>query len=221
MQFSTAATQHTHWRLTLCLSCGCVLTGGSPTDDHDDEANITLGDLTDAANAQGQSLNQTAQNICDALASIEAAQSVYIEGDGGDIDAVMKALGVGPKRFVLGVAYPADTPDGHNEWMSTDELERAAWDYARNHRRVGFFHADGTEGHGDVVESYLYRGPNWTTTDIDGQTQVIKAGDWLLGAILDPVGFDLVQKRKADGWSVGGAGLESVARRRKAKPPTR
>lgn len=202
----------------MCLSCGCVLSGGSPTDDHDDEANITLGNLTAAANAQGQSLNQTAQNICGSLLKVEASREVAITGDGGEVDAVIKALEVAgaPKRFVLGVAYPAAKVDGHGEFMTADQIERTAWDYARNHRRIGFFHADGTEGHADLVESYIYRGPDWVTSDIDGKEQVIKAGDWVMGAILDEPGFDLVRRRKADGWSVDGE-----ARRRKRPAPTR
>jgi Putative phage serine protease XkdF len=194
----------------VCLSCGCVPSGGSPTDDHGDPANLTLGDLTDAANAQGMAVNQAAQNICDSLATMEAAQEVEMTGDGGDIDVVVKALAVAPKRFVLGVAYPADRVDGHGEYMTADQLEATAWDYARNHRRIGFYHVDGTEGHADVVESYIYRGPDWVTSDIDGREQVIKAGDWVLGGILDEAGFDLVRRRKADGWSVDG-----MARRRR------
>jgi len=198
----------------VCLSCGCVATGGSPTDDHGDDDNLVLGDLTDAANAQGITLAQAAQNIVDSLAATQAPEpAVDIEPD-----AVLKALDVdgAPKRFVLGVAYPANKVDGHGEFMTADELERVAWDYARNHRRVGFFHADGTENHVEICESYLYRGPDWETTDIDGQTQVIKAGDWMLGGICDVPGFELVKTRKADGWSIDG-----IARRRRTKAPRR
>lgn len=201
-----------------CLSCGCVLQGGSPTDDHDDDANITIGDLTEAANAPACAcgLNQAAQNIVDSLAVIQAKQAAEareLEELGEDV--VLKALVPGvPKRYVLGVAYAADDLDGHKEFTSAAEVEKAAWNYARNHRRIGFYHVDGTETHADLVESYIYRGPDWVTTDIDGQEQVIKAGDWLIGGILDEPGFDLVVKRKADGWSMDGA-----ARRRKYRIP--
>lgn len=122
---------------------------------------------------------------------------------------------VNPKRFVLGVAYPSDRVDGHGEFMSPDELEKAAWDYARNGRQIGFYHADGTTGHADVVESYIYRGPDWETDDIDGCTQVIKSGYWMLGAILDEPGFELVTTQKADGWSIDGMARRRVTRRPK------
>lgn len=201
----------------MCLSCGCVLNGGSPTDDHDDDANFTIGDLTEAANAPACacSLNVAAQNIVDSLAVVQAKQQADFDKDLGELadeeDVVIKALVPGvPKRYVLGVASAADDLDGHGEFTSAEEVEKAAWNYARNHRRIGFFHVDGTETHADLVESYIYRGPDWVTTDIDGNEQVIKAGDWLLGGILDEPGFDLVLKRKADGWSMDG-----LARRRK------
>lgn len=199
----------------MCLSCGCCATGGSPTDDHGDDSNIVLRDLTDAANAQGITLAQAAQNIADSLATnafpVETAVDV-------EPDAVLKALEVSanPQRFVLGIAFPSEKLDGHKEWMSRAEVENAAWNYVRKGRTVGFYHADATLGHAEIVESYIYRGPDWVTKDIEGAEQTIREGDWLLGAILDPPAFDLVLKGKADGWS-----LDGLARRRRAKPPAR
>lgn len=114
-----------------------------------------------------------------------------------------------PQRFVLGVAYPADRVDGHGEFIRPDELEQRAWDYVRKGRQVGFFHADETTGHVEIVESYIYRGPDWETTDIDGQAQVIKSGDWMLGGVCDEPGWGLVVNGPADGWSIDG-----VAKRR-------
>lgn len=197
----------------MCTSCGC----GRPDDGHGDSRHITLTVLRCAAEAAHIPTEQAAANIA-------ACFPIEIAGEAVDVqpleqpDAVIKALDIAgaPKRFVLGVAYPANKVDGHGEFMSADEVETTAWDYARNHRRIGFFHVDGTEGHADVVESYIWRGPDWMTTDIDGREQVIKSGDWVLGAILDEPGFDLVRRRKADGWSVDGA-----ARRRRVKAPAR
>lgn len=197
----------------MCTSCGC----GDLPNDHGDSRNITLLILRCAAEAADVTLQQAAANIGAAAASLTPQPEPEPE------DIVIKSLVAGaPKRFVLGVAYPAsqiidgrvDRTDGHREFMTADEVEAAAWDYARNHRRIGFYHVDGTEGHADLVESYIYRGPDWVTTDIDGKEQVIKAGDWVMGAILDEPAFDLVVKRKADGWSVDG-----VARRRRKPVP--
>jgi hypothetical protein len=110
-----------------------------------------------------------------------------------------------PKRYVLGCAYPASRPDGHHEWASPESVEKAAWAFAQGGRRVGFFHAGSeTEGHIDVCESYIYRGPNWVLKDIGGNEQTIRAGDWMLGGIADEPAFDMIISESADGWSIDG-----------------
>ena len=191
----------------MCLSCGCVLaSGGSPTDDHGDDDNFTVTELTAAASASGITLEQAAQNI---VASLATPTIPDLDSE----ELVEKRLSVpqNPQRFVLGVAYPSDQLDGHKEWMSAEEVEQTAWDYCRKHRRIGFFHADGTEGHMDLVESYIYRGPDWVTTDIDGNEQVIKAGYWVMGGIADEPGFEAIVAERADGWSMDGFKKRRVA----------
>lgn len=82
-------------------------------------------------------------------------------------------------------------------------------------RNVGAWHEDGTDGSGDVVESYIYRGPDWTVTAADGSTQVIKAGDWLLGV-----------RWNEDTWArikngeIGGVSPQGRAHRRVPDPAT-
>lgn len=125
------------------------------------------------------------------------------------VTAVVK--GDDEKRYTLGVAYPADRLDGHGEFMRPDELEQTAWGYVTKGREIGLFHADGTVGHGTVVESYLYRGPDWTLTAVDGSTQVVKAGDWLLGAVWDEAAWSLIKAGHVDGWSMQGVSLRRTA----------
>ncbi len=43
----------------MCLNCGCM----EPNDRHGDSANITLDDVQHAAEANGQSLQETWQNM--------------------------------------------------------------------------------------------------------------------------------------------------------------
>jgi hypothetical protein len=94
---------------------------------------------------------------------------------------------VDERRYTLTVAYPANKPDigvardQFRDFAGADTVEDAAWNYMIKSRNVGAWHEAGTDGAGDVVESYIYRGPDWTVTAADGSTQVIKAGDWLLG----------------------------------------
>lgn len=130
------------------------------------------------------------------------------------LTAVIK--GDDEKRYSLGLAYPANRLDGHGEYMAADDLELTAWSFVVKGREIGMYHADGTVGHGTVVESYIYRGPDWTLTAVDGSDVVIKAGDWMLGAVWDDVGWQLVRKGFVDGWSMHGKAL-----RRITAPPTR
>jgi len=120
-----------------------------------------------------------------------------------------------PKRYTLGLAYAANTADvgkaldGHIDFMSADALEDAAWEYLRKGKQIGLFHQDNTFGHAEVVESYIYRGPNWTIP-VDDSEYVIKSGDWMLGALWDDIGFDLVQKKLVNGWSPQGRGRREI-----------
>jgi hypothetical protein len=119
------------------------------------------------------------------------------------------------QRYVLGIAYQAGPDpkirkgmDGSRDFFSEVELEKAAFEFLRSGPVVGLFHADGTQGAATVVESYIYRGPNWQVTGPDGSTTVVKKGDWLVGAILSPEAWDLYKRGKVTGWSPQG-----VARR--------
>jgi hypothetical protein len=201
----------------MCVTCGCALDGtGEPWDNHGDERNITVENVADAARAVGITPEQATANL---LPSLALANIIPIEPavvTDPEAEAVLKSITVpnNPKRFVLGVAYSPDTVDGHGEFMSAPELERIAWEYCRKHRTIGFYHADGTLGHAEVVESYIHRGDDWETSDIHGNLQVVKKGSWVLGALLDEPGFAQVTSQKADGWSMDGL----MGRRKSLRP---
>jgi hypothetical protein len=119
------------------------------------------------------------------------------------------------QRYVLGIAYQSGPDpkiqmgaDGARDYFSAEELEKAAWAYMSSPRDVGIFHADGTEGHATVTESYIYRGPDWTVGDT-----VVKSGDWLIGAVLDDIAWDLYKSGHISGWSPQG-----TAKRRRSNP---
>jgi hypothetical protein len=131
------------------------------------------------------------------------------------------------RRFTLHVAYPANKPDagvaadGFRDFAGAQAVEDAAWSYMLKSRSVGLWHQQGTDGSGNVVESYVYRGPDWTLTAADGTTQVIKAGDWLLGIQWTPESWDLVKSGRIQGVSMQGSAvrrkpsLEALAALRK------
>lgn len=119
------------------------------------------------------------------------------------------------QRYVLGLAYQAGKDpriskgaDGARDYFTAEELEKAAWAYGASPRSVGIWHEDGTEGHATVVESYIWRGPDWEIGDV-----IVKAGDWLLGAVLDDTAWSLHKAGHVTGWSPQG-------RTRRRKPTT-
>ncbi|MFI5880802.1 XkdF-like putative serine protease domain-containing protein [Streptomyces sp. NPDC051554] len=120
------------------------------------------------------------------------------------------------QRYVLGVAYQAGPDpriqrgaDGGRDYFSPEELEKAAWGFLRDGPSVGLFHADGTEGAATVVESYVYRGPDWHL----GEDVVVKAGDWLIGAVLDERAWQLYKAGRITGWSPQGQARRITHRR--------
>lgn len=125
------------------------------------------------------------------------------------------------RRYTLNVIYPADKADvevaldGHRDFASKAVVEDAAWNYMRNHREVGTFHPEfsgrGESGSAaEVVESYIYRGPDWTVKAADGSEVLIKAGDWLGGFIWSEPAWADIQAGK-----IGGVSPQGKARRRK------
>jgi hypothetical protein len=54
----------------MCMNCGC----GRPQDDHGNAANITAEDLQHAAEANGQSLRQSAQHILETVELLDAGR---------------------------------------------------------------------------------------------------------------------------------------------------
>ncbi|MDQ0241170.1 XkdF-like putative serine protease domain-containing protein [Arthrobacter bambusae] len=118
-----------------------------------------------------------------------------------------------PDRLVVGLAYQAGPDpriakgaDGGRDFFTPRELELASRTYLRKGTGLitGLFHEDGTEGHAQVVASYIYRNPEpWL---IDGVV-VAKQGDWVLEAILDEPAWQMVQKGQITGWSPQGSAI--------------
>lgn len=125
-----------------------------------------------------------------------------------------------PQRYVLSIAYKAGPDpritkgaDGGRDYVSESELERAAFSYlAKGNPQVGIGHLDGTTGAATVVESYLWRGPDWDL----GDGIVVTKGDWLVGMILDERSWSLAQQGKLTGLSPQGTARR--LRRARSKP---
>ena len=120
-------------------------------------------------------------------------------------------------RYTLGLAYPAMrvdvgvAADGYRDFVSHDALEKAAWSWMTKQGGIGMFHRGGTEGHATVVESYIYRGPDWcVASPVDGSDCIIKAGDWMLGTVWDDYGWQMVKAGLVNGWSPEGSARRST-----------
>lgn len=114
------------------------------------------------------------------------------------------------QRYVLGLGYQAGPDpriqrgaDGGRDYFTNAELEKAAWLFAQSARQVGINHEDGTVGAAEVVESYIYRGPDWDV----GEDVIVKAGDWLVGAVLDEPSWELYKSGKITGFSPQGTAI--------------
>jgi hypothetical protein len=197
----------------MCVSCGC----GRPADNHGDERAIVLADLQAAADQCGCSVPDVVGNIARTMAGGAAPKAEKRLADTASVVVLKAAV---ERRYTLGVAYPAMKPDvtvaadGHRDFVSPDALEKTAWEWMAKHRDVNLFHREDTSGHATVVESYIYRGPDWRiSSPVDGQTYVVKAGDWLIGTIWDEPGWELVKRGLVNGWSPEGG-----ARRRTPAP---
>lgn len=118
------------------------------------------------------------------------------------------------QQYVLGVAWEPGKQDritvgrdGGRDFMNEVEVEKAAWRLLASGLdgdEVALFHTDGTEGHARVVESYVYRGPDWSLTNTAGQDVVIKSGTWLVGALLDDPAWHLYKTGRIGGLSTWG-----------------
>ncbi len=194
----------------MCVTCGC----GEPGKRHGDSRNLTDVDIQSAAEAADLDVHHVIANILEA----------YDEMDESDMNA-QKSVGMSlikassEQRYTLGVAYAANLPDvskaadGFRDFAGPDALEQAAWSYLRKGGNVGLHHQHGTDGRGTVVESYIYRGPDWAVPTPDGSTQVIKSGDWLLGVVWDADTWPLIKAGVINGLSPQGS-----ARRGKPSP---
>lgn len=188
-----------------------------PDDPHGDLHNIITMHLDGATKTDAfQSLNHD-QGIPTAVSNIVRTLSLYRGRSAGvypfnaykelGAEVALKALRIEPEqRYTLGLSYPANradravAADGFRDFARPDVLERAAWSYMRK-RAVGLLHHKGTEGRGEVVESYIYRGPDWEIVTPSGEKTMIKAGDWLLGIIWDVPSWDAIKKGKLTGLS--------------------
>lgn len=109
------------------------------------------------------------------------------------------------KQIVYGVVLSPNEVDAQDDWMTSDDIEKAAHTYLSKSRIVGSGHTKKVEG-ANVVESYI--APQDFQTQGQYGSQTVKQGSWVLAVkILDPQEWKKVQTGEYTGFSVGGFGM--------------
>lgn len=119
-------------------------------------------------------------------------------------------------RQTLCVAYPADradkavAADGHRDFASRAALEKAAHNFLASGAGIGAHHADGTDGAGTTLESYIWAGDD---KQFPGSEYTVKEGDWMVKVQWSEAAWADIKAGK-----IGGVSMQGRARRAAASP---
>lgn len=188
----------------MCLTCGC----GDPLHRHPGAKSIIWADLQAAAVDAHIDPDKAAANLVAGVKHMDKTLT----------GTVVKADD--ENRFLLLVAYspnrmPHRGADRHIDVVSAPALEKACWRFMDNGHQAGLWHEAGHKHSARVVENYVYRGPDWVLKSPAGTEEVIKAGDWLVGFILDPPTWGMYKS-----GLIAGASPQGDCHRIPARPET-
>lgn len=117
----------------------------------------------------------------------------------------------GEKRVSIHLAYPSMRPDraravdGFRDFAGPDAVEDAAWSFMKAGAKIGLWHEQGTTGSGTCVESWVHRADPWIIKAVDGSTQTIMPGDWLIAVQWPEDVWALVKSGQINGVSMQGS----------------
>lgn len=104
-------------------------------------------------------------------------------------------------HFITGIVYEPDTEDAHGNFMTEEEITKAAYWYAKNGNQVDLQHDFEALENADVVESWVAK------ADFNIGDEVVKKGTWLMTVeVADDDVWNAVQKGEITGFSMGGVG---------------
>ena len=107
-------------------------------------------------------------------------------------------------HFVTGIVYEPMTADAHDNYMTEEEITKAAYFFMKNGGKVDLQHSfEPLEG-AAIVESWVEK----SDTEIEGEK--IQKGTWLMTMeITDTDTWSAIEKGEITGFSMGGVGLYS------------
>jgi len=116
------------------------------------------------------------------------------------------------QKLVYGVVYEPDVEDAHGDFMSAEEIEKAAHVFMKDYRNIDKQH-DFNGGVGEVVESYI------APTDFKIGDEEIKKGSWVLVTKASDEIWEQIKKGEITGYSM--AGTAEVIEKQEEKPVTK
>lgn len=107
-------------------------------------------------------------------------------------------------HFVTGIVYEPMVEDSHGNYMTEEEITKAAYWFAKNGNSVDIQHCFVRCEDVAVVESYIAK------CDMEIEGQAVKKGTWLMTVeVTNDELWDAVQKGDITGFSMGGIGVYS------------
>ncbi len=104
------------------------------------------------------------------------------------------------KRIVTGIVYEPDVLDAHGEFMTAEEIEKAAHQFLKDFRNIDKQH-DFVAGQAEVVESWIAKEAGKL-----GDQDIVK-GTWLMSVhVPDDDTWGEIKKGELTGFSMGGVG---------------
>lgn len=115
------------------------------------------------------------------------------------------------QQIVYGVVYEPDVVDAHGDFMTADEIEKAAHVFLKEFRNVDKQH-DFTSKVGEVIESYI------APADFELGGQTVTKGTWMMAVkVVDDV-WTGIQKGEFTGFSLAGYGNVEKAQKTPQEP---
>jgi hypothetical protein len=117
------------------------------------------------------------------------------------------------QKLVYGVVYEPDVEDAHGDFMSAEEIEKAAHVFMKDYRNIDKQH-DFNAGVGEVVESYI------APTDFKIGDEEIKKGSWVLVTKASDEIWEQIKKGEITGYSMAGTAEVVEVQKQEEKPIT-
>lgn len=107
-------------------------------------------------------------------------------------------------HFVTGIVYEPLVEDCHGNYMTEEEITKAAYWFAKNGDKVDLQHSFTAMDGATVVENFV------TKSEMTIGDETIQKGTWLITVeVEDQDVWDAIQKGEITGFSMGGVGLYS------------